>query len=147
MKIWDISRTLADDLASWPGDTPFHFELAARIGENAVVNVGAITMSVHNGSHADARFHFEKNGGTIDQAVLDTYLGPAIVVDLTMHFQVGSRELITIDHLSGSAEQVRETGRLLLKTGIWTDDKVFPDPIPVVAPDVPEWLKARGTKL
>jgi kynurenine formamidase len=39
-------------------------------------------MSLHNGSHADARFHFEKDGSTIDQAD-HRHIGPATVVDLT----------------------------------------------------------------
>src|SRR5438128_2589769 len=98
MKIWDISRTLSNDLAPWPGDTPFHFELPARLGENSVVNVGAIRMSVHNGSHADAQFHFEKNGQTIDRVALQNYIGQATVVDLTSQFRSGERDLITIEH-------------------------------------------------
>jgi arylformamidase len=146
MKIWDISRTLSNDLAPWPGDTPFHFELAARLGQNSVVNVGAIGMSVHNGSHADAPFHFEKEGATIDQAMLETYLGRAVVVDLCRHFQGGEQELITIDQLRAGTGGV-ETSRLLLKTDVWPDATVFPESIPVIAPDVAEWLKTAGVKL
>jgi arylformamidase len=147
MKIWDISRTLSNDLASWPGDTPFRFELAARIGENAVVNVGAINTSVHNGSHADAQFHFEKNGPTIELAALGTYLGQATVVDLTQQFRDGGQELITTGHLNNSSDQLRQTSRLLLKTGVWLDNTIFPQRIPMMAPDVAEWLKARGVQL
>src|SRR5437879_6556554 len=112
MKIWDISRTLSDDLAPWPGDTPLHFELTARLGENAVVNVGAIRMSVHNGSHVDARFHFEKDGPTIDQAALETCIGRAAVVDLTGHLANGDQDLITVEYLSASADDLRQTSRL-----------------------------------
>ena len=147
MNIWDISRTLANDLAPWPGDTPFHFDLAARLGENAVVNVGAVTMGVHNGTHADARFHFEDDGWTIDQAPLESYFGPAVVVDLTAKLASGPTDLITIAHLQESSEQLGETSRLLLKTGVWPDNTVFPSKIPVLAYDVPEWLKDRGVTL
>lgn len=146
MKIWDISRTLSDDLAPWPGDTPFHFELTARLGENAVVNVGAVRMGVHNGSHADAQFHFEKGGPTIDQAALETYIGQAAVLDLTAQFQ-GEQDLITLECLGPSAAQLRQTSRLLVKTGVWPNNGVFPKSIPVVAPDVPEWLKSCGVRL
>ena len=147
MKIWDISRTLSNDLAPWPGDTPFHFELTARLGENAVVNVGAIRMSVHNGSHADAQFHFEKNGPAIDNAALETYIGPATVVDLTHQFRDRSQEVITVKHLEPSASQLSQTSRLLIKTGVWPNNSIFPNQIPVVAPDVPEWLRGHGVKL
>ena len=147
MKIWDISRALSDDLAPWPGDTPFHFELAARLGENAVVNVGAIRMSVHNGSHADARFHFEQDGWTIEQTRLETYLGPAVVVDVSKELQRGERQEIEIQDLDGSADDLAQTSRLLLKTGVWPNNTVFPKSIPVIAPDVAEWLQARGVGL
>ena len=147
MKIWDISRALSDDLAPWPGDTPFHFELAARLGENAVVNVGAIRMRVHNGSHADARFHFEQDGWTIEQTRLETYLGPAVVVDVSKELQRGERQEIEIQDLDGSADDLAQTSRLLLKTGVWPNNTVFPKSIPVIAPDVAEWLQARGVGL
>ena len=65
MKIWDISRTLSHDLAEWPGDEPFRIRLTSEIAKGASVNLGAITMSVHNGTHADARFHFDPKGDSI----------------------------------------------------------------------------------
>ena len=80
MKIFDISRSLSNDLAPWPGDTPFHFELKWKMAEGATVNVGAINMGVHNGTHADAPFHFEPRGETIERMPLDIYIGHAVVV-------------------------------------------------------------------
>ncbi len=62
MKIWDISRMLSNDLAEWPGDEPFRFRLTKEIAEGQSVNLGAISMSVHNGTHADGKFHFDTNG-------------------------------------------------------------------------------------
>jgi Predicted metal-dependent hydrolase len=59
MKIWDISRTLSNDFAEWPGDEPFRYRVTNEIAKGASVNLGAIAMSVHNGTHADARFHFD----------------------------------------------------------------------------------------
>ena len=147
MKIWDISRTLSNDLAPWPGDTPFNFELTARLGDKAVVNVGAIRMSVHNGSHADAPFHFEKDGVTIEQVTLETYIGRAVVVDLCRYFKGAEGELITIDQLRAGAGDLMETSRVLLKTGVWPDTTVFPKHIPVIAADVADWLKRNGVRL
>lgn len=147
MNIWDISRTLSNELAPWPGDTPFDFKLAARLGENAVVNVGAIGMSVHNGSHADARYHFDNEGWTIDQSPLETYFGLATLVDLATDFGDGTNNTITSAHLEHVSDHLRETSRLLVKTGVWRNSAVFPSRIPVIAPDVPEWLQERGVIL
>ena len=86
MKVWDISRTLSNDLAEWPGDEPCRFRLTSEKTKGASVNLGAISMSVHNGTHADARFHFDTDGESIEKASLQTYLGRATVVDLWAGF-------------------------------------------------------------
>ena len=103
MKIWDISRTLADVLAPWPGDTPFHFKLTRQIPAGDVVNLGAITTSVHNGTHADARFHFEATGETMERAPLDIYLGPAMVVDLGRYHIDCLRVILALGHCRSQA--------------------------------------------
>jgi arylformamidase len=148
MKIWDISRTLSHDLAEWPGDEPFHYRLTSEIAKSASVNLGAITMSVHNGTHADARFHFDPKGESIEKVPLDSYLGRATVVDLAQSFsQSKGKHLITTEDLRPHAEDIAATSRLLVKTGRWSDSTVFPNQIPVIAADVPAWLQKNGVKL
>jgi arylformamidase len=148
MKLWDISRTLSYDLAEWPGDEPCRFRLTREKTKGASVNLGAISMSLHNGTHADARFHFDADGESIEKASLQTYLGRATVVDLWQAF-LDSKEkhLITIEDLRPSAEAIAATSRILVKTGRWTDSTVFPKQIPVIAADVPAWLQKNGVKL
>ena len=148
MKIWDISRTLSDDLAEWPGDEPFHYRLTRELAKGQSVNLGAVTMSVHNGTHADARFHFDKKGESVDKAPLDIYLGRATVVDLAQtFFRSKEKHLITTEDLKPHAEEIAATSRLLVKTGRWSDSTIFPNQIPVIAADVPAWLQKNGVKL
>jgi arylformamidase len=152
MKIFDISRALSNEIAPWPGDTPFHFELKWKMAEGATVNVGAINMGAHNGTHADATFHFEPSGETIETMPLDTYIGDAVVINLTELFRKTgaapdtTREINVAD-LNASSDLIERAPRLLLKTGVWKDSNVFPDWIPVIAHDVPEWLAQRKVKL
>jgi arylformamidase len=148
MKVWDISRTLSNDLAEWPGDEPCRFRLTREKTKGASVNLGAISMSLHNGTHADARFHFDADGESIEKASLQTYLGRATVVDLWQAFSDSKeKHLITIEDLRPSAEAIAATSRILVKTGRWTDSTVFPKQIPVIAADVPAWLQKNGVKL
>jgi arylformamidase len=152
MEIFDISRALSADLAPWPGDTPFHFELKWKMAEGATVNVGAVNMGVHNGTHADATFHFDESGDPIDRMPLDAYIGDAVVVDLTEHFggtgdMVDRTRQIGVADLEAFSASLEQAPRLLLKTGVWNDSKVFPDWIPVIARDVSEWLRERKVKL
>src|SRR2546421_12191400 len=140
MKIFDISRSLGNGLAPWPGDTAFHFELKWKMAEGATVNVGAATMGVHNGSHADAPFHFQQGAGTIEQMPLEIYLGDAVVVDLSEKFRSDRTRQITVADLKSATDALATAPRLLFKTGVWKDSKIFPEWIPVMAGDVPEWL-------
>ena len=152
MEIFDISRALSDETAPWPGDTAFHFELKWKMADGATVNVGAITMGVHNGTHADATLHFDEGGDPIERMPLDAYVGDAVVVDLTKLFartgdQLDRARQIGIADLEAVAASLEQAPRLLLKTGIWKDSSIFPDWIPVIAPDVPAWLRERRVRL
>ena len=147
MKIVDISRTLTDDLAPWPGDVAFRLQRNGKISEGSSVNLGMISMSLHNGTHADARFHFEDDGWTMEEASLETYFGPAVVADLSANFRDGAMPQMRIDDLASLGDALRDAPRLLLKTNVWSDSRVFPAQIPTIAAEVPAWLQARGVKL
>ena len=152
MEIFDISRPLSNTLAPWPGDTPFHFDLKWRMAGGASVNVGAIEMSALNGTHADAVFHFDQNGDSIEHMPLDTYIGDAVIVDLTKVFVDGKDKAnrateIRVADLRPFAPLLEGAPRLLIKTGVWNDSTEFPTWIPVVASDVPEWLRERRVRL
>ncbi len=148
MKIWDISRTLSNEFAEWPGDEPFRYRLTNEIAKGASVNLGAVSMSVHNGTHADARLHFDTNAESIEKAPLNLYLGRATVLDLSQSFsRLKEKHLITLDDLRPHVEEIAATSRLLVKTGRWNDSTVFPKEIPVLAANVPMWLQKSGVKV
>ena len=63
------------------------------------------------------------------------------------HFRSLESDQITIEHLRADAGHIQETSRILLKTGVWPDNTVFPKKIPVIASDVAEWLQERGVRL
>ena len=144
MKILDITRPLHTTTAAWPGDTPFEHHLTWKISDGAAVNVGALSMGTHNGSHADAPLHYLPDGPAIDALDPALFLGPAVVADVT-----GAGWSIGRDALADAARHFRDGGvpRLLLKTGAWPDSTRFPARLPLLAPDVPAWLGAVGVRL
>ena len=146
MKLLDITRALAADLAPWPGDTIFDYSLNGKIGEGSSVNLGRIITSLHSGTHADAFFHFNNSGLTIDQFEPERYLGPAMVVDLSEKFagfsKRSTKEITTEDLQAGA-----QSPRLLVKTGAWPDSTKFPEAIPVLAAGAADWMQSRGVKL
>jgi arylformamidase len=140
MKLIDISRPIHPGMPVWPGDTAAEFRLVATIPQGSAVNVGRLTMSVHSGTHGDAPFHYNDAGAKIDEVPLDTFVGPARVVDVRGH------TTITTALLAGPGFRLL-TPRVLFKSDSWPDAAVFPPAWPLMAPDVPAWLAARGVKL
>ncbi len=145
MKIYDISRVLSSELAPWPGDTTFQYELAATIAGGYSVNVGRVTASIHTGSHVDAFYHFDDAGKKLEALELERYLGPALVVDVTAKCGRDPAAVISVTDLEPFV--ARNVARLLLRTGGWPDSNRFPASIPVMAPDVPEYLRETGVRL
>lgn len=80
--IRDISQPLRDGMPVWPGDTAFTAHRTWHLSETVPVNVSKFTTSTHNGTHADAPFHYDQAGMPIDQVSLEPYIGPAQVIDV-----------------------------------------------------------------
>lgn len=135
MTIIDISRKLENGMPSWPGDTPFSYEVSWSKKESGSVNVGKLTMSIHMGTHIDAPFHFDNDGKRTYDLDLSVYIGSAYVVDLT------GKEKITKSDLESLPIDGIE--RLLIKTNSWKDGTVFPETITYLDADVGEFLAEK----
>lgn len=135
----DISHPLNDNIAVWPGDTPFTYQTSVTKEESGSVNIGEITLSVHTGTHIDAPFHFENDGRKVRDLDIDVYVGPARVIDVSACDTIGAKELSGYD-LTGAS-------RLLLKCSSATDPTVFPDTIPYLRADAAPLLQKHGIRL
>jgi arylformamidase len=135
---FDITRPLDVGIACWPGDVPYSFHLGWKMSTGAALNVGTITTSTHTGTHVDAPFHYDLDGLTADRLPLDVFVGPAWVADVT-------GKTAWKDALTGV--DLTDTPRVLFRTGGWPDSAFFPGWIPVMEPDLPDWLADRGVKL
>lgn len=120
--IVDISAPLSEANEPWPGDEPVRLEHTARIADGDSVNLGRLTTSTHNGTHADAPLHVSEGGAPVDRLPLEAFLGPAVVLD--------APEALELD---GSAmdRAVPEGHRVLLRWGR-ADHRAFPESIPAV---------------
>lgn len=139
MKTHDISRPIQTGMPVWPGDTPAEFTFANTKAAGYSANVGRLRLSLHTGTHADAPYHYNDAGLKMDEVPVDTYVGPARVVDIRGH--------ATITPALLSAHDFTATPRVLFKSDTWTDHTVFPTEWPLMSADVPAWLAARGVKL
>ena len=139
MKFHDISRAIHTGMPRWPGDTPAEFKLVATIPAGSACNIGRLQMSVHTGSHADAPYHYNQAGAKIHELPVDTFVGPARVVDVRGH------AVITTELLA--AHDFSATPRVLFRSDSWIDPEVFPASWPLLAADTPAWLGAHGVTL
>jgi arylformamidase len=81
MRLWDISQTLRPAIPVWPGEPAFGVDRLATIGDGCPVNVGAISGSLHAGTHADAPYHYDPDGARSAECDLAPYLGRCTVID------------------------------------------------------------------
>jgi arylformamidase len=139
MTTYDITIPISASLAVWPGDTLYQFELGMAIRNGDSVNVGAVTMSVHTGTHVDAPFHFDDGAPGVDMLPLEAYIGPAVVIDVSGRHNIGPEAFTDVD--------IRETPRVLLKTGAWPDHGSFPESVPTLTAEAASFLAEEGAVL
>lgn len=78
--LYDITRTLTFTTATWPGDTPYTVQSVMKLAEGHAVNLTAIQVSPHVGTHADAYYHYDEEGFHPVAMPLTSYIGRARVV-------------------------------------------------------------------
>lgn len=138
MRIHDISQPVGRGVAVWPGDQELALAWTLSRAAGDSVNVAALTLSVHTGTHADGFRHVSEDGARAAEMPLAAYLGPCTVVDAR-----GARELGTelVDPLPANAE------RILFRTRERIDETRFPEDVAAITPALAQLLVARGVRL
>lgn len=138
--VWiDISQPLTNDIGHWPGDVPFTYSLSYTKKQTDSVNIGKITTSLHTGTHVDAPYHFDETGKTVDQLPIDTFIGPARVIDMR-----GQNHITPNDFEQKHLHHIK---RLLIKTALSSQPKQFPKKIPTFDPQLASFFSKQGIKL
>ena len=105
-KIYDVSMSLTDDLASYPGDEKFQLVFRNDYEDEIDYAVSSIHMSCHNGTHIDAPYHFNPNGLKISEINEDLLIGKVYVSD------VKGKNIIDIDDIPDDID----VDRIIFKT-------------------------------
>ena len=134
----DISIELSQDVAEWPGDTPFSFTLPVTKADSGSVNIGKLEMSTHIGTHIDAPFHFDNDGKTVEALDINNYIGIATIIDLENKVEI-TRESLEAFKISGQI--------LLIKTNAANDKSAFPKDVPTLTQDAIDYLAENNVKL
>jgi len=137
--LYDLSPTIRSAFPVWPGDTPFESRLTWSMDEGGSVNVSRIVTTPHLGSHADAPFHTEPRGETMEELPLERYLGPCRVV------KVPPAPVIEPRHVEGV--DLAHPGRILFRTDSIRDRKVFPERFTALSVELAALLGDSGALL
>jgi len=78
MKIYDISQEVFG-CQVYPDDPTPEKNVLKSINNGDLYNLTAFAMCAHNGTHIDAPFHFLKDGKTVDELCLESFVGMAYV--------------------------------------------------------------------
>jgi arylformamidase len=140
----DISPTLSERIAVWPGDTSFRRTPVSEpgtpdSGPGWNLLVSSIHTTLHVGAHADAPNHFRTGEVGIDRVPLDAYRGPCEVVEVAVPpgATIAPRDLARAPRAS----------RVLFKTGSFPDPERFDADFVAFSPELVEWLRALGAVL
>lgn len=97
MELYDISQTLTEGMAVWPGDPEFRQQWVSRIREGKESNVSAVHMGIHTGTHLDAPLHLNDTGRDIASAAIEHFLGSARVLDVPSENCIRASDLSLLD--------------------------------------------------
>src|SRR5690606_26543203 len=121
--LWDISPPVHAGAPVFPGDTAYAQQWVASIGPGCPVNVSAITLSPHVGSHADAPLHYDPAGAPIGEVPLETFIGPCRVIHA-----IGVGPLVRLEHLAHAMKDVPP--RVLVRTYARMPQDAFDNDLP-----------------
>jgi len=138
--LWDISPPVHAGAPVFPGDTAYAQQWVASIGPGCPVNVSAITLSPHVGSHADAPLHYDPSGAPIGEVPLETFIGPCRVIHA-----VGVGPLVKLEHLAHALKDVPP--RVLVRTYARMPQDTFDNDLSAFAPETVERLADLGVVL
>ena len=138
-KLWDISPPLTEQTPAFPGDTVYQQRWTAEISPGCPVNISAITLSPHLGSHADAPLHYGRAAAAIGAVDLDPFLGACRVIHA-----IEKGALITPAHLEHASRAL--PARVLVRTCL-TAPAEWSANFSAFAPETIRWLAAQGVRL
>ena len=81
MKIYDISQEFFS-CKVYPGDPEPKSESLCSMENGDAYNLSAFSMCAHNGTHLDAPLHFIKNGRSVSEIPVQTFVGDAYVIHI-----------------------------------------------------------------
>lgn len=137
-KVIDISPEIREDIAVFPGDTPFQRDEILSFEKSNNLVLSSIKTTVHLGAHTDAPSHYHKDGETMEKVDLSHYIGDCQVIEVSR-----KAERIKPEHL----EVEITSPRVLFKTNSFPNPYQWNDDFMALSPELIEFLKKKNVLL
>ena len=95
-----------------------------RIADGDAVNVSALTLSTHAGTHADAPYHYAENGARLADVPLDVHIGSATLIEVETDGEILPSHLADVD-LSRVERLLVRTSASAQPDDVWHDDFAY----------------------
>lgn len=144
MEMIDLSRVIYDGMPKIPVLPDVHVQKCLSMDKGHPLNVTEVSLPCHSGTHVDAPVHIVKNGRSIEEIPLESFVGPGAVISVKKR---GGEE-VTAKDLKDSGVPVNKGDILMLFTG-WDEKFESPDynVHPYLSVDAAEWIVEKGVKL
>lgn len=140
MTLIDISPTIDEHTAVFPGDVAFVRDTSLDIDRGDHLTLSSMHATLHLGAHADAPSHYVRGGAPIASRPLDLYIGPCEVVQVE---DARGRRITPAEFENG-----REwSPRVLFRTGTFPDPGSWTDAFASLSPELIEMLADSGVRL
>ncbi len=137
----ELSYPLSEGIPVYPGSPKEQFIPNTRFSTGDENNTTVITHYLHNGSHVDAPYHFDKDGASIDRVDISTYMFSS---PLFIDCRKEKSGLITKEDILTYGEELTQADILLLCTGygrIREDDVCYADDFPALCEEAAEYIR------
>jgi arylformamidase len=141
MQIYDVTRTLHPEMATWPGEPGPTLTPIKQMALGHPADVSHLALGVHTGTHVDAPSHFIPGGAGVDATPLDALVGPATVVWIKNEGAIQVAEL--------ERTELQGAERVLFRTRNSDDGAAgdFKENFVYLDGDAARWLVSRGVCL
>ena len=146
-RIHDLSQPVFTNCPQYADENPrpVQIQLLYMLAVQGV-NKEIVELSTHTGTHCDAPYHFFEDGATIDRIPLETYIGPAKILDVRGKVPGSPIERAELEHF---AAQIGAGDIVLLNTG-WgrkrANSKEFLTEYVYLGGEAAQYLVDRGIK-
>ena len=132
--LFDITLKLSSHTLLYPGDPVPLVTRTSDLRQGDSLTASHLSVSCHVGTHVDSPAHFIEHGATLDDLPLDSFYGPAVVVDL-----VGKAVIEVADFTS---VEIPTSHHILLKTdnSAFLQLDTFASSYCVFSPEAAEYL-------